>query len=111
MANFNQVILMGNLTRDPKLSYLPSKVAVVDFGLAVNRKWKAENGSDREEVCFTECQMFGKPAEVIAKYLKKGSSLFVRGHLKFEQWEKDGRKHSRTRVIVERFEFLGKDRD
>ena len=100
---------MGNLTRDPQLSYLPSKVAVVDFGLAVNRKWRKEDGSEGEEVCFLECQMFGKRAEVVNEYLKKGSPIFVQGHLKFETWEKDGRKHSRTRVIVDRFEFLGKD--
>ena len=72
MANFNKVILVGNLTRDPQLSYLPSQTAVVEFGIATNRKWKAQDGQQREEVCFVDCRAFGKPAETINKYCKKG---------------------------------------
>jgi len=106
MSNFNQVTLMGYLTRNPQLSYTTNKTAVVEFGLAVNRKWKAEDGSQREEVLFIECQMFGKRAEVINKHFEKGSPIFVQGRLKLEQWVKDDRKHSRIRVIVERFEFI-----
>jgi len=109
MYNFNQVTLMGNFTRDPQLSYTPNKTAVVDFGLAVNRKWKKEDGTLAEEVCFLECRVYGKRAETISMYLKKGSPIFVQGHLKFEQWEKDDQPHSRLRVIVDRFEFLGKE--
>jgi len=97
---------MGYLTRNPQLSYTTNKTAVVEFGLAVNRKWKAEDGSQREEVLFIECQMFGKRAEVINKHFEKGSPIFVQGRLKLEQWVKDDRKHSRIRVIVERFEFI-----
>ena len=107
MSNFNQVILMGNLTRDPQLSYTPNKTPVVEFGLAVNRKWKAEDGAQREEVLFIECQCFGKRAEVINKHFKKGSPIFVQGRLKLEQWTKDDKQHSRIRVIVENFEFIG----
>jgi len=106
MSNFNQVILMGNLTRDPSLSYTPSKTAVVEFGLGVNRKWKRDDGSQGEEVLFVECQVFGKRAEVISKHFEKGSPIFVQGRLKLEQWTKDDKKHSRIRVIVERFEFI-----
>lgn len=106
MPNFNQVILMGNLTREPNLSYTPNKTAVVEFGLAVNRKWKGEDGSQKEDVLFIECQVFGKRAEVISKHFDKGSPIFIQGRLKREQWVKDDRTHTRIRVIVENFEFL-----
>ena len=79
MANFNKVLLMGNLTRDPQLSYTPNQTAVVDFGLAVNRKWTGQDGSQRDETCFVDCQAFGRQAENINKYLKKGNPLFVEG--------------------------------
>ncbi len=107
MSNFNQVILMGNLTRDPNLSYTPGKTAVVEFGLAVNRKWKKQDGSQGEEVLFVECKVFGKRAEVIQKHFDKGSPIFVQGRLMLEQWQKDDKTHSRIRVIVENFEFVG----
>lgn len=107
MASFNKVILLGNLTRDPQLSYTPSQTAVVDFALAMNRKWVGQDGSQREEVCFADCRMFGKRAEVINKYLKKGMPLFVEGRLSFESWTaQDGSKRSRHRVTVEEFQFI-----
>ena len=86
MANFNKVILMGNLTRDPQLSYLPSQTAVVDFGIAVNRRWTGQDGQQREEVCFVDCRAFGKPAETINKYCKKGKPLMLEGRLTFDSW-------------------------
>ena len=108
MASYNKVILMGNLTRDPQLSFLPSQTPVVEFSLATNRKFKKQDGSQGEEVCFVECQMFGKRAEVINKYLKKGNPLFVEGRLKFDSWQaQDGSKRSKLRVFVESFEFMG----
>ncbi len=108
MANFNKVLLMGNLTRDPQLSYLPSQTAVVEFGIAVNRKWTGQDGSDREEVCFVDCRAFGKMAENINKYLKKGRPLFVEGRLSFDSWTaQDGTKRSKHRVTIESFQFLG----
>ena len=108
MASFNKVILMGNMTRDPQLSYLPSNTPVVEFGLAVNRKFKKQDGSQGEEVCFVDCQIFGKRAEVINKYFKKGNPIFVEGRLKLDQWQaQDGSKRSRHRVFVENFEFVG----
>ena len=99
---------MGYMTRDPALSYLPSQTPVVDFGLAVNRTFKKSDGSQGEELCFMDCKLFGTRAEVVNKYFKKGSPIFVVGHLKFEQWEKGDVKHSKVRVIVEQFEFIGK---
>ncbi len=108
MANFNKVILLGNLTRDPQLNYLPSHTAVIEFGMAVNRTYKKQDGSQGEETCFVDCQMFGKRAEVINKYLHKGDPLFVEGRLKLDSWQdKDGNKRSRLRVFVENFEFIG----
>jgi len=109
MANFNKVLLMGNLTRDPALSYLPSQTAVVDFGLAVNRRWRSKEGEDRDETCFVDCRMFGRRAEVINKYCKKGNPLLVEGRLTFDSWQaQDGSRRSKLRVTVENFEFLGK---
>lgn len=108
MANLNKVMLMGGLTRDPQLSYLPSQTPVVEFGIATTRTYRKKDGSQGEDKCFVDCQMFGKRAEVINQYLKKGDPIFVEGSLKFDSWEKDGRKHSKLRVFVENFEFLGK---
>ena len=108
MANFNKVLLMGNLTRDPQLSYLPSQTPVVDFGLAVNRKWTSKEGESKDEVMFVDCRAFGRPAETLNKYMRKGRPLFVEGRLSFEQWTaQDGSKKSRHRVVVENFQFLG----
>ena len=108
MANFNKILLLGNLTRDPQLSYLPSQTAVGEFGLAVNRKWTGKDGEKKEETCFVDCRSFGKQAETINKYLTKGRPVFIEGRLTFESWTaQDGTKRSRHRVIVENFQFLG----
>lgn len=105
--NFNKVVLAGNLTRDPELTYTPNQTAVVQFGLAVNRKWKSQDGAENNETCFVECVMFGKRAEVINKYLDKGNPLFVEGRLKLDQWDaQDGTKRSKLKVIVENFQFV-----
>ncbi|MHC4292774.1 MAG: single-stranded DNA-binding protein [Planctomycetota bacterium] len=107
MANFNKVLLMGNLTRDPQLTYLPSQTAVVDFGLATNRRWKSQDGQQREETCFIDCRAFGRMAENINKYLTKGRPVFIEGRLTFDSWTaQDGSKRSRHRVTVENFQFL-----
>ncbi len=107
MPSFNKVILMGNLTRDPQLSYLPSQTAVVDFGLAVNRKWKSKDGQSKEEVCFVDCQAFGRTGENINKYMSKGKPIFVEGRLVFDSWTaQDGTKRNKHKVVVENFQFL-----
>jgi len=107
MTGFNKVMLMGNLTRDPQLSYTPNQTAVVDFGLAVNRRWKSREGEDRDETCFVDCRAFGRMAENINKYLSKGRPVFVEGRLTFDSWTaQDGTKRSRHRVTVENFQFL-----
>ncbi len=107
MASYNKVILMGNLTRDPQLSYLPSQTPVVEFGLAVNRRWRDREGNQREDVCFIDCRCFGKQAETINKYMNKGRAILVEGRLDFDTWEgKDGSRRSKHRVFVERFTFV-----
>jgi single-strand DNA-binding protein len=108
MASLNRVLLMGNMTRDPQLSYLPSQTAVAEFGLAMTRKFKKQDGSQGEETCFVDCQIFGKRAEVINKYFKKGEPIFIEGRLKLDSWQgQDGTKRSKLRVFVENFEFIG----
>lgn len=107
MAAFNKVLLMGNLTRDPQLSYTPNQTAVADFGMATNRKWTAQDGQQKEEVCFVDCRAFGRTAENINKYLHKGDPLFVEGRLSLDQWTaQDGSKKSRLRVTIESFQFI-----
>lgn len=107
MAGFNKVLLMGNLTRDPQLSYTPNQTAVVDFGLATNRVWTGQDGSPRRETCFVDCRAFGRQAENINKYMSKGRAIFVEGRLTFESWTaQDGSRRSRHRVTVENFQFL-----
>jgi len=107
MASFNRVILMGNLTRDPELRNLPnSDTQVCDFALAVNRRWKDANGGDREDVLFIDCAAFGRTGQTIGESLTKGRPIHIEGHLKFEQWEKDGERRSKIRVVVEQFRFV-----
>lgn len=107
MASYNKIIMMGNLTRDPQLSYLPSQTPVVEFGLASNRKWRSQDGQDREEVCFVDCRAYGRMAENISKYCKKGRPLLIEGRLSFDQWEsQDGGKRSKHRISVESFTFV-----
>jgi single-strand DNA-binding protein len=113
MASYNKVILVGNLTRDPQLRYLPSQMAVVDIGLAVNHKYRTAQGEDREEVCFIDCSAFGKQAEVINQYCQKGKSLLVEGRLKYETWEdkQGGGKRSKHKIMIDSFQFLGGRQD
>ena len=111
MASYNKIILIGNLTRDPQLSYLPSQTAVVEFGMAVNRRWKDKDGQQREDVCFIDCRCYGKSAETLNQYMKKGRQLLVEGRLEYQQWERDGQKRSKHIVQVESFQFMGDKQD
>jgi single-strand DNA-binding protein len=108
MANYNKVLLMGNLTRDPELRYTPKGTAIAEIGLAINRKWKSETGEAKEEVTFVDVAAYGRTAEVIAQYLKKGRPIMIEGRLKFDQWDdkQTGQKRSKLRVVCESFEFL-----
>ncbi|MBM4025455.1 MAG: single-stranded DNA-binding protein [Planctomycetes bacterium] len=107
MASYNKVLLMGNLTRDPQLSYTPNQTAVVDFGVATNRRWTGQDGSQREETCFVDCRAFGRTAENINKFFSKGKPILIEGRLTFESWTaQDGSKKSKHRITVESFHFL-----
>ena len=109
MANFNKVILAGNLTRDPELRYTPKGMAIAKIGIAINRSWKSETGELREEVTFVDVDAFGRTAENIGQYLKKGRPILVEGRLKLDQWDdkQTGQKRSKIGVVVEGFQFLG----
>ena len=104
--HINKAFILGNLTRDPELKSLPSGIKVVSFGLATNRTWKDKNGVKQESVNFHNVVAYGKPAELIAQYMKKGSSLFVEGRIDNRSWDdKDGTKKYRTEIVVENFQF------
>ena len=109
MANYNRIILVGNLTRDPQLKYLPSQLPVVEFGMAVNHKFKTRDGQDRDEVLFIDCACFGKGAEVINNYCQKGKQLLVEGRLKYDTWEdkQGGGKRSKHSIVVDNFQLMG----
>ncbi|HEX7859767.1 MAG TPA: single-stranded DNA-binding protein [Verrucomicrobiae bacterium] len=109
MNGFNKVILAGNLTRDPELRYTPSGTAIAKFGLALNRKWKDQSGELKEEVTFVDVDAFGKQAELIGQYLKKGNPLLVEGRLRTDSWEdkQTQQKRSRLGVVLEGMTFIG----
>jgi single-strand DNA-binding protein len=108
-VNYNKTIIGGRLTRDLELRYLANQTAVVDGGIACNRKYKTSGGEEREETLFQDFVVFGKQAEVLSKYCQKGKELLLEGHLKTESWEaKDGSgKRSKNVLVVENFQFIG----
>ena len=109
MANYNRVLLMGNLTRDPELSFTPSNMPMCKFGLAVNRQWTDKNSNERrEETTFVDCVAWARQAETIKQYMSKGKPIFVEGRLSYSSWEnQEGQKRSKLEVVVERFQFIG----
>lgn len=109
MSNFNKVFLMGNLTRDPETRSTNKGTAVTRFTLAVNRRYTTEAGEAKEEVTFVDIDAWGKMAEAIAKYGKRGKPMHIEGRLKLEQWDDKatGQKRSRMGVVLESFQFLG----
>ncbi|NOT02170.1 MAG: single-stranded DNA-binding protein [Phycisphaerales bacterium] len=109
MANFNRVILAGNLTRDPELSHTPSSTAVCKFGIAVNRTWTNKQTNEKhEDVMFIDCVAWSRSAEVINQYCRKGKPLLIEGRLNLDTWTSpEGQKRSKHTVVVESFQFLG----
>lgn len=112
MANYNKVMLIGNLTRDPELRVTPKGTAICQFGLAINRQFKDDSGAARDETTFVDIEAWGRQGETISKYCTKGRPLFVEGRLRFDQWEDktSGQKRSRLKVVLENFQFLGDGR-
>ena len=114
MASLNKVFLMGNLTRDPELRYIPgTNSAVCEFGIAVNRRFMQAGGQEKDETCFVEIVVWGKQAESCSRFLQKGASVLIEGRLVYDQWvERDTqKKRSRLRVTAERVQFTGSRRD
>jgi len=109
MANFNKVYLLGNITRDPEIRYTPKGTAIARLGLAVNRSWKTESGETREEATFIDVDAFGKQAETLGQYLRKGNPIFIEGRLRLDTWEdkQTNQKRSKLYVVLENFQFLG----
>lgn len=105
--------MAGNLTRDPELRYTPKGTAVCKFSIAINRSWQSEGGEKKEEVTFVEITAWGKQAEIIGQYFKKGRPIFVEGRLDLEQWEDKNTKQKRQalRVVMESFQFVGNKPD
>ena len=112
MASFNKVILAGNLTRDPEMRFTSTGLAIAKFGLAVSRTWKNEAGESKEEVLFVDIDAFGRQAEVVSQYFKKGRPILVEGRLKLDQWEDKNthQKQSKLRVVLETFSFIDSGR-
>ncbi|MEI6084882.1 MAG: single-stranded DNA-binding protein [Verrucomicrobiota bacterium] len=109
MANFNKVMLMGNLTRDPEVRYTPKGTAIATIGMAVNRVWSTESGEKKEEVTFVDVDVWGKQAETIGQYMAKGKPIFIEGRLKLDSWDdkESGQKRSKLKVVCESFQFIG----
>jgi len=109
MASFNKVILVGNLTRDPELRYTPKGTAIAKIGLAVNRVWTSESGEKKEEVTFVDVDVFGRTAENVGQYMRKGRPIMIEGRLRLDQWDdkQTGQKRSKLGVVAETVQFLG----
>ncbi len=108
MANLNKAFLMGNLTRDPELRYIPDGTPVCSFGLAVNRFYTTSSGEKKEKALFIEVTVWRKMAETCAEYLKKGRLVLVEGRLEMDTWEgKDGQKRSKIKIIAQNVQFMG----
>jgi single-strand DNA-binding protein len=98
----------ANLTRDPELSYTPSNTPLCKFGMAINRKWRDQQGDMQEQTCFVDCTAFGRQAETINQYMSKGRPILIEGRLDYSQWtNQEGQKRSKLAVVVERSQFLG----
>lgn len=107
MPNLNKVMLMGNLTRDPEMRYTANNTPVTKLGLAVNRRWRNQQGEQQEETCFVDCTAFARGAEVLNQYLRKGRPVFIEGRLHLNQWQdQQGQNRSKLEVIIETFQFI-----
>ena len=105
--NYNKVIMAGNITRDPELSFTPSQMPICKFGIAMNKSWTGQDGQKNEKTCFVDCTAFKKTAENINKYFRKGDPIFIDGELEFDSWSaQDGTKRSKHGITVMNFQFI-----
>lgn len=107
--NYNKVQIAGNLTRDPELRYTPKGTAIAKVGMAINRNWTTESGERKEEVTFVDVDIFGRNAENVGQYMRKGSAMFVEGRLKLDSWDdkQTGQKKTRLGIVAESVQFIG----
>ncbi|MEC9374324.1 MAG: single-stranded DNA-binding protein, partial [Planctomycetota bacterium] len=107
-GNFNKVLLLGNLTRDPEVRHISGDMAVANFGIAVNRRFRTRDGENREETTFVDCEAWGRTAETISQYLSKGRPIFIEGRLKLDTWQdkESGANRSKLKVVVDNFQFV-----
>ena len=113
MASYNKVILIGNLTRDPEVKFLPSGTAVANFGIAMNERYTdRQSGEQKESVCFVDVVAWARNAEIIGEHFNKGRSILVEGSLQYDTWENaEGARQSRLKVRLHRFDFVGRKGD
>jgi single-strand DNA-binding protein len=113
MPNLNKVMLIGNVTRDPEVKYTPKGTAVAEVGLAINRVYTPEGGEKREETTFVDITFWGRQAEIVGEYAKKGRPIYVEGRLQLDTWDDktSGQKRSRLRVVGEQLQLLGSRQD
>lgn len=107
MFSLNRAQIIGNVTRDPELRYTPNGQAVCSLGVATNRRWRDKDGNNQEQTEFHNVVAWGKVAEIINQYVKKGNKIYIEGRLQTRQWEgQDGSKRNRTEIVMEDFVFL-----
>jgi single-strand DNA-binding protein len=113
MPNLNKVMLIGNVTRDPEVKYTPKGTAVAEVGLAINRVYTPEGGERREETTFVDVTFWGRQAEIVGEYARKGRPIYVEGRLQLDTWDdkQTGQKRSRLRVVGEQLQLLGSRQD
>lgn len=106
--NLNKVMLAGNLTRDPQVRFFANERAVADFGLAINRRYKTNDGQQKEETTFVDVECWGRTAELVGQYLTKGRGAYIEGRLKLDQWDdkESGQKRSKLKVVADTVQFL-----
>lgn len=107
MASYNSTTFIGNVTKDPEMKMTPKGTAIASFGIAVNEKRKDASGNSVDDTLFLTCEAYGKLAEIIGNYVKKGNPIFVSGRLKIDKWEKDGQRHERVKIVVGDMQLLG----
>lgn len=111
--NYNKIMLGGRLVRDPEMRVTPKGTPICQFSMAVNREWKSESGEKQTDVSYIDCEAWGKTAEIISKFFRKGGDIFVEGRVKQDQWEDKNTKEKRSKlkVVVDTFQFVGGKKD